>query len=81
MAAGGRDDHGDGIIAGLGQGKEIDADALGHGVVDFAGDHDDARVEIMLVDEAGILDARRGGIVLLIGEAGGGSGGIRIEHS
>ena len=64
MAAGGRDDHGDGIIAGLGQGKEIDADALGQGVADFAGDHDDARVEIMLVDLAGILDAA-GGLFLL----------------
>ena len=72
MAAGRRDDHGDGIIAGLGQGKEIDADALGQGVADLAGDHDDARVEIMLVDLAGVLDAAGGLSLLLLRRSGKG---------
>ena len=59
VAAGRRYDHGDRIIAGLGQRKQVDADALGQRVVDLAGDHHDAGFKVMLVHKPRILDAAR----------------------
>ena len=62
------------MFAGLRQCKQIDADALGQRVVDLAGNHDNARVEIMLVNNAGGFGGA-GRFVVVFGVAGGGCHG------